>query len=621
MRSILSRERACSVGQETRGDHGTHDKAVLRCPDADADADADAGRRSSKLQVPAAAPTPPTIMSSADPSSSASPPEHSQALPSTSMRPAATIVVVRDALDGDGVEVLLLQRAARNDHNGSAWVFPGGVVDAGDGELSADLGVAADRVAALRECFEECGLLFARGADGDVPDDAALEPWRPWREPLNRGDRTMRELLLDSGLTLDVHAPRALSRWVTPRGVPKRFDTAFFIARAPVAQTVSVDGSETVDHLWCKPSRPLQRGSGMKLLTPTSKTLEMLASCRNVDDALERASREASTQPITPRLGRDRQGMRPVTPDEPAYAELGWLDPQGTGHASALIVPGVPVWLTPNVIRVTAPNPGLMTGPGTNSYLVGGGEAGAWAVIDPGPDVDAHLEALIAAAPGPIRWILVTHTHIDHSPLSRKLAERTGARVHGRLALHAQGQDASFVPDVTLADGDRVELEGTGLALDVFHTPGHASNHLCYRLDIASMFFAGDQVMQRATVVINPPDGDMGAYIASLRRLARDVGDLRWIAPAHGFLMDEPRRVLDGIVAHRLAREAKVLGALQGLARERPRVSLSQLVVRAYDDVPEGLHALATRSLTAHLLKLRDDGRVTVHEDGAWSMC
>jgi glyoxylase-like metal-dependent hydrolase (beta-lactamase superfamily II)/8-oxo-dGTP pyrophosphatase MutT (NUDIX family) len=563
-----------------------------------------------------------TIMTSADPSSNVVPTERSQAMPSTSMRPAATIVVVRDAPDGDGVEVLLLQRAARNDHNGSAWVFPGGVVDAGDGELSADLGVAADLVAAVRECFEECGLLYARDAHGAALDDVAVAPWRVWREPLNRGERTMREMLRDSAFALDVIAPRALSRWVTPRGVPKRFDTAFFIARAPEGQTVTVDGSETVDHLWCKPSQPLQRGSGMKLLTPTSKTLEMLASCRNVDDALERAAREATAQPITPRLGRDRQGMRPVTPDEPAYAELGWLDPQGTGHASALIVPGVPVWLTPNVIRVTAPNPGLMTGPGTNSYLVGGGEASAsaWAVIDPGPDVDAHLEALIAAAPGPIRWILVTHTHIDHSPLSRKLAKRTGARLHGRIALHAQGQDASFVPDVTLADGDRVELEGTGVALDVLHTPGHASNHLCYRLDIASMLFAGDQVMQRATVVINPPDGNMGAYIASLRRLAHDAGDLRWIAPAHGFLMDEPRRVLDGIVAHRLAREAKVLAALQALMREWPRVSLPQLVVRAYDDVPEGLHALATRSLTAHLLKLRDDDRVTVHEDGAWSL-
>ncbi len=547
--------------------------------------------------------------------------------PKKTLRPAATLVVVRDASTGQpgasGVEVLLLKRADRNDHNSNAWVFPGGVVDAGDREAAASIGAdlagdAAYAITAIRECFEECGLLYARDAQGREVDVWTMAPWQAWREPLNRGEHTMAQLLRESGFVPALDALVRLSRWVTPIGIPKRFDTHFFVARAPVHQAVAIDGTETVEHRWMRPADALLRNSGMKLLTPTHKTLEWLATCANVDAVLAHAREHGNREIVMPRMGRDRKGTRPVTPDEPAYAEIGRLDPGGEAFVSCVIVPGVPVRLSPRIIRVTAPNPSVMTGPGTNSYLVGGGEANAWAVVDPGPDIDAHLDALLAAAPGPIRWIFATHTHSDHSPLARKLAARTGATIHGRVATHPQGQDRTFVPDVAIGDGDtRFALDGTGATLVAIHTPGHASNHVCYLLEDEATLFTGDHVMQKATVVINPPDGDMAAYVASLRALAaRADGAVQWLAPGHGFLMPEPQRVFEGVVAHRLAREAKVVDALRGVGP----ADISTLVARVYDDVHEALHPVAERSLSAHLFKLRAEARAVDDDAGRWSL-
>jgi glyoxylase-like metal-dependent hydrolase (beta-lactamase superfamily II)/8-oxo-dGTP pyrophosphatase MutT (NUDIX family) len=552
------------------------------------------------------------------------------------LRAAATLVVLRDAEAGlGGVEVLLLKRAERNDHNSNAWVFPGGVVDAGDREAAASGGVgasgdasdgdargddangdAAYAITAIRECFEESGLLYAADAQGHTLDAWTSAPWQAWREPLNRGERTMEQLLKASGLALQIDALVRLSRWVTPLGIPKRFDTHFFIARAPEHQQVAIDGTETVEHRWMRPADALLRNSGMKLLTPTHKTLAWLGTCANVDAALAHARAHGNREVVMPRMGRDRRGPRPVTPDEPAYAEIGRLDPDGKGDVSCVIVPGVPVRLSSRVIRVTAPNPSVMTGPGTNSYLVGGGAANAWAVVDPGPDIDAHFDALLAAAPGPIRWIFATHTHNDHSPLCTKLAARTGAKVYGRIAAFPKGQDPGFAPGVVLADPEaRIALDGADATLIAIHTPGHASNHICYLLEEEATLFTGDHVMQKATVVINPPDGDMAAYVASLRMLAGRGDAITWLAPGHGFLMPQPQRVFEGVVEHRLKREEKVAAALGELGP----APIAALVARVYDDVHEALHPVAERSLEAHLLKLRAEGRA-VEQAGAWAL-
>ena len=297
-------------------------------------------------------------------------------------------------------------------------------------------------------------------------------------------------------------------------------------------------------------------------------------------------------------------------PGDGAYAEVGLLDPEGAGTATYEIVPGKVVSLTANVRRVTAPNPGMMTGPGTNTYLVGD-PAGGVAVIDPGPLNDDHMEAVLAAAGGRIRWIFATHTHPDHSPAAVALKARTGAEVLGMAAPQGQHQDQTFQPDRLLADRERIVLPGC--ALKAVHTPGHASNHLCYLLEEDRLLFTGDHVMQGSTVVINPPDGDMTAYIDSLKRLQNTGID--WFAPGHGFLIGQPDEMIDLLVRHRLVREFKTLAAVRGAGG----ATLEALTPVVYDDVPEFKHAWAARSLLAHLVKLGRDGAIA-ETDGVWRM-
>ena len=555
--------------------------------------------------------------------------------PSAADRPAraaATLVVVRDG-EG-GIEVLLSRRTQSNDQFSGAWVFPGGIVDAGDraahehciglddASASAQLGLPSGGldyfVAAVRECFEESGLLWAVDGAGDLVrlDHAGGETLGAWRSPLHRGERTLSAFCSESGLRLAVDRLVYLSHWLTPHGRPKRFDTRFFVAALPPTQTAAFDGTEMVEQLWLRPAEALARSAEMKLMTPTQKTLELVSRYANVNELLAWARAPRSVPLTMPRVAVGRQGMRPVLPDEHAWAELGRLDPAGHGHACYDIQPGVAVRLSPRLIRVSANNGNMMTGPGTNTYLVGGGAANEWAVIDPGPLDERHVDAIIEAAPGKIRWIFVTHTHNDHSPATVPLQARTGAQVFGRVAAHQEWQDTSFAPDTHLVGGERFELPGPAgqsSTLHAVHTPGHASNHICYLLEEEKMLFTGDHVMQSSTVVINPPDGDMAAYLRSLHELQEH--DLEWLAPGHGFLMAQPKQAMQAIVAHRLKREAKVVDALRALGA----ADADALLARVYDDVQPRLLVMALRSLRAHLFKLRDDG-VASESEGRWSL-
>lgn len=272
------------------------------------------------------------------------------------------------------------------------------------------------------------------------------------------------------------------------------------------------------------------------------------------------------------------------------------------------IQPGASVRLCARIIRVTARNPGTMTGPGTNSYIVGAAEQ--CAVIDPGPADDRHIQALIDAAPGPIRYILVTHTHRDHSPGATPLKSATGALLLGRTTPHRHWQDPSFAPDRELHHGDRVTVT-TGATLRVIHTPGHASNHLCFLLEEERILFTGDHIIQGSTVVIDPPDGDMAAYITSLQSLLREP--LAHLAPGHGTLIPRPHSAIQSLIQHRHQREAKVLANLP--SRQYP-ADLPALVQTVYDDVSPQLHSLAERSLLAHLLKLESERRALRVADG-----
>lgn len=267
------------------------------------------------------------------------------------------------------------------------------------------------------------------------------------------------------------------------------------------------------------------------------------------------------------------------------------------------LVPGVARALSPLVRRIVAPNPGLMTGPGTNTYLVGIDEI---VVIDPGPDDAAHLDAVLGCGGDRIRWIVVTHTHPDHSPGAAGLKERTGAEVLGF------GARDGFKPDRRLGEGGTIEA--TEFRLKAVHTPGHSSNHLCYLLPEEKMLFSGDHIMQGSTVVIRPPDGDMTTYLASLERLKKIR--LKSIAPGHGHLIEDPKETIDWYISHRLEREQKVADALA----DAGTATVAQLLPVVYGDVDEALLPVARYSLHAHLLKLAADGRATGKTlTGKWS--
>ncbi|MGQ0525271.1 MAG: MBL fold metallo-hydrolase [Betaproteobacteria bacterium] len=273
------------------------------------------------------------------------------------------------------------------------------------------------------------------------------------------------------------------------------------------------------------------------------------------------------------------------------------------------IVPGTVVRINDLVVRVTAPNPGVMTGPGTNSYIIGRGEL---ALIDPGPESDLHRDVLLHAVGENLKWILCTHTHLDHSPGARAIKDATGARVCGFPAVPRDGrQDTAFAPDRALRDGDCVELDG--IRLRAIHTPGHASNHLCYLLEERKLLFTGDHVMQGSTVVISPSDGDMQAYLASLERLL--ALEITAIAPGHGHVIETPHEEARRLIAHRLRREQKVIDAF---AWKNP-ATLDELLPVVYSDTPERLHPVARRSLHAHLIKLQRESRVAEVE-GVWRL-
>ena len=551
--------------------------------------------------------------------------------PKAALRAAATLVVVRDA--PAGIEVLLLRRAENGDDAFSgSWVFPGGVVEPQDRECRAIVGAGLDDaaaskrlgvesggldyyIAALRECFEESGLLFAAEGDGVSPASTAtasrIAAMAARRGALHRGEARLQEVCRDCGLTLAVDRLVYVGHWLTPIGRRKRFDTRFFLAEAPPGQAATPDDAETIEQRWFAPAEALAQLRELRLVTPTVKTLEAIARFDTVPALFEWARAPRLIVPSMPHMGVGSQGLRPVAPDEPAWAELRRIDPEGRATGCYEIVPDVPVRLSPRIIRVSADNGSVMTGPGTNTYLVAGAND-AWAVIDPGPLDASHVQAVLDAAPGPIRWIFATHTHPDHSPATVLLKERTGARVYGRIADHAEWQDASFEPDEALSGGERFAL-GAGSTLRAIHTPGHASNHICYLLEEEKTLFTGDHVMQLTTVVINPPDGDMAAYLASLRELL--ALDLVWLAPGHGFLMAQPRRAFEWIIEHRLKREAKVVAAL----RELGPAPAETLVAQVYDDVPQRMHAMALRSLNAHLFKLRDEA-CAIRQGERWSL-
>ena len=294
-----------------------------------------------------------------------------------------------------------------------------------------------------------------------------------------------------------------------------------------------------------------------------------------------------------------------VTPDGQILHPLDWQ--------SERAVP-----LLKNVQRLTAPNPGVMTGPGTNSYLVGDPATG-FIAIDPGPADAEHLDKLWRAAGGDIRMIVCTHSHPDHSPGAAPLqalcvqAGRAAPPILGLPSAPTARAASAFTPDRALQNNELLALMGKAPegkithTLQVIHTPGHAANHLCLLLQEDGLLFSGDHILNGSTTVIDPPDGNMADYLDSLDRLDALCAEhnVEFILPAHGHVLGGPingaRSAIAKLKAHRLAREAKVLAAMQAL----PDGSMEDWVQHAYDDVPPRMWPVAQRSLLAHVERIR----------------
>lgn len=275
------------------------------------------------------------------------------------------------------------------------------------------------------------------------------------------------------------------------------------------------------------------------------------------------------------------------------------------------LVAGKLVGLTAGVWRVLAPNPGIMTGPGTNSYLFG---RDSLTLVDAGPADETHLAALraaIAAIGLPLTHLVCTHSHRDHSPAADRLAQEFNLPRWGAAVVNDPLQDAGWRPERELHDGETVQLGG--MRLKAIATPGHVSNHLCYLLEDNGWLFSGDHLINGSTVVIIPPAGSMSAYMRSLKRLQAET--VHCMAPGHGDLITDPEQLIAATLRHRELREARVARALAAAPGSTP----IQLVPAVYQDVGVHLHALAALSLEAHLIKLAEEGRAQ-SEAGRWSL-
>jgi len=535
------------------------------------------------------------------------------------VRPAATVLLLRDG--PNGLEVLMTRRSATASFAPGAYVFPGGGIDAADHQAhpharrrntQSDLHLT-QAIAAIRESFEELGILLARHANGQMAnaaDIAALDRQAP-------GENFAAQCK-SRGLTLAADEVFVLAHWITDRDLPRRFDVPFLVARMPDAQTPVADEKEQFEPVWVRPADALSRHAAgdFFIIFPTIRTLERLQHYTTVDSVLAACASEQPWFTSCPRAGWLAGQEVRYMEHEPPFGELALTCPDGQIAHHLDWQSDQPVLLLKNVQRLTAPNPGVMTGPGTNSYVVGDPDTG-FAVIDPGPADPEHVDRLWRAAGGQIRLIVCTHSHPDHSPGAAPLQALCAQHGHTPPVLGLSSQptaraNSSFTPDRELADGELLVLQGHGTThtLRVVHTPGHAANHLCLVLEEDGLLFSGDHVLNGSTTVVDPPDGNMADYLNSLDKLlaACEQNRIEFILPAHGYVLGnlwddahDARACITHLKNHRLKREAKILGVMQ----KHPNGSMDDWVKLAYDDVPPRLWPVAKRSLTAHVERIR----------------
>ena len=528
------------------------------------------------------------------------------------LRPAATVLLLRDG--PQGIEVLMTRRSMTASFAPGAYVFPGGGIDTADVQAH---GMAQRRpkqsdmhltqaIAAIRESFEELGVLFARHADGrwaDAHDIAAIDRKGPFAAQCQA-----------RGLSLAAEQVFVLAHWITDRDLPRRFDVPFLVARMPEGQTPVADESEQFEPVWVRPQDALTRheAGDFFMVYPTIRTLDRLKAFASVDAVLQACA--VNDEPLwtsCPRAGWLAGNEARYMEHEAPFGELALVTPDGQIHHHLDWRTDQAVPLLQNVQRLTAPNPGVMTGPGTNSYLVGDPNTG-YIAIDPGPADHEHLQRIWRAAGGQIKAIVCTHSHPDHSPGAAPLQALCTHKppILGLASKPTSRANSRFTPERELADGEKLVLQGIDAqgeithTLRVVHTPGHAANHLCLVLEEDSLLFSGDHVLNGSTTVIDPPDGHMGDYLDSLDKLAAacEAGGIEFILPAHGHVLGFAHQAITHLKAHRLKREAKIAAAMQAL----PQGSLQEWVEKAYDDVPPRLWPVAARSLQAHVDHIRE---------------
>ncbi len=500
------------------------------------------------------------------------------ARPPVEPRPAAGVILGRDAPGGP--EVLLVRRRSDLDFAAGAYVFPGGVVDLEDGDARwaaqaagwESLGpeVAPFAVAACRELFEETGVFLALGPGGAGRPPAG--PVRQLRAALAAG-RSFRELLAGAGLSLDLSRLVLCARWIPPAPLSRRYDARFFLARATSgAGQVATDAGELLEGMWIRPAEALRRyeAGEVPMLFPTAVTLSWLAGGASVAEWLERF-RGPQVEPILPRLRRVEGDVRPVLTGTREYV-----------HGALAIV--------------RAPNPGPLTLDGTCAYVLGSREV---VIVDPGPAVLPHLEAIRAAVPAGARVtsVAVTHAHADHAEAARALAEGFGVEVAGSaLALERLGLDKGR----PLGEGATIEFEED--SLQAIAAPGHSADHLCFLWHEAKALFCGDVILGAGSAMIAPPDGDLAQYLDTLGRL-RSL-DLLTLYPGHGPPVLEPGAKIDEYIGHRLERERQILDALRAGASTVPEIR-----ARVYGPLELSVAWAAEANVGAHLKKLVDEGR------------
>lgn len=495
-------------------------------------------------------------------------------------RDAATVILARPRDDGT-YEVLMTRRPETMRFMGGMYVFPGGALDDHDTSSALEsrsaltgpeaVGRLGEQIepqralglfcCAARELFEEVGILLARTSDGrPVAPGRVRDDYAARRGAFAEDGEAFGAFLEAEGLTLATDELVWHGRLVTPELSPIRFDARFFVAPLPDGQTLDLDPTEVPEAMWISPSEAI-RAAGAESLPIPIPTMAIL------------------------------QGLSEV----PSYERL--LE----GQRSTREI--VSADLSPLVSFVLAPNPGPMTGPGTNTYVVGDGET---VIIDPAVADGIYIEHLtrLASRRGRPALVLLTHMHPDHTSGAAVLAEQAGIPVAAW-----KGVDDDLVTR-KLEDGEVIRAGGA--TIRVVYAPGHASHHVVYVLEEERTLFAGDVVAGLGTVVIAPPDGDMRAYLDTLRSL-RGM-DLARILPGHGPTIEDPAAKLGEYIAHRLEREAQVVEAMRDGADTIP-----EMVRRIYADVPQTLHPMAEMSVLAHLEMLEADGRAERTPEG-WAL-